>query len=59
MNSVPFSNCKDEKEHGKKRCICGGHNTNNSKHNLTHNATRTRLSIRRNRKFKYDNRGEE
>ena len=39
-------------QHSKKYCCCGGHNSKNIKKNKNHNSTKSKLSIKENRKFK-------
>ena len=49
-----FSNCKDPENRSRKLCVCGGHNGNNPKRNLNHNATDARQTIRKIRILKRD-----
>lgn len=44
---------ENNQDRSDKICICGGHNLNNVKSNLHHNATRRRLNIKKQRKFKF------
>ena len=47
------SNCKDPNNRSKnKNCVCGGHNAGNAKKNLKHNATNSKLKVRKARKEK-------
>jgi len=39
-------------QHSSKYCWCGGHNITNAKKNKLHNATKSKLSIQAQRKFK-------
>ena len=46
---------KNQQDRSRKLCICGGHNASNAKRNLCHHSTKTRISIRSNRRFKEKN----
>lgn len=46
------SNKKDQEDRKRKLCCCGGHNLNNAKRNKKHNATRSKLEIRKARQEK-------
>jgi len=46
-----MSKCKDPENRSRKLCVCGGHNHNNPKRNLNHNATAAKRSIQIQREF--------
>ena len=52
MKESVMSNCKDPENRSKKNCCCGGHNHSNAKKNKRHNATKAKINIRRERKWK-------
>lgn len=47
-----MSNVRDPWNRSKKSCVCGGHNGTNAKRKLTHNSTRRKLEVRRERRFR-------
>lgn len=54
-NFTCMSSAKDWWNRKRKLCVCGSHSANDAKKNKHHNATRKRLFIRLERKFKVNN----
>ncbi len=46
MKKAIFSEARDPENRSNKDCVCGGHNSNNAKKSLPHNATRAKLNRR-------------
>jgi len=51
-NNLGIWGGKNQNERSRKCCVCGGHNANNPKKNLNHNATKKRLQYRKDRLIK-------
>jgi len=52
MKQAVMSDCRDPQNRSTKYCVCGSHSVNDSKKNMNHHGTASKINIREARKLK-------